>query len=257
MKPLFLLGLLISVLIFQSCKNNTTNQEEVTLDETEQIAPHNVDSTAIETTIENIEDTSSIVSETVKSGTTSKEVITTEVKTTKTIEKTVKPIVVETKPVVKENPNEPEVVVVEKPITKPVEEKPVAKPVEEKPIAKPVEEKPIAVTDPTEWIVPAKYKTMKNPTDAKDSENLAIGKSLYAKQCSSCHGKKGWGDGSKAPEMKGDLGDFSSKKTQGDTDGELYYKITFGRNDMPGFDKKIPSEEDRWLVVNFLRTLAK
>ena len=107
------------------------------------------------------------------------------------------------------------------------------------------------------WEVPAKYKTMKNPTDAKDKENLSIGKSLYAKQCSSCHGKKGWGDGSKAKEMKGDLGDFSSDETQKATDGELFYKITEGRNDMPGFSKKIASDEDRWLVVNYLRTLAK
>ncbi len=108
-----------------------------------------------------------------------------------------------------------------------------------------------------EWVVPAKYKTMKNPTDAKDSENMAIGKSLYAKQCSSCHGKKGWGDGSKAAEMKGDLGDFSSNTTQKSTDGELFYKITTGRDDMPAFNKKIASEDDRWLVVNYMRTLAK
>ena len=36
--------------------------------------------------------------------------------TTKTTEKTVKPVVVETKPVIKEDPKNPEVVVVEKPI---------------------------------------------------------------------------------------------------------------------------------------------
>ncbi|MBK5193011.1 MAG: cytochrome c [Flavobacteriaceae bacterium] len=98
---------------------------------------------------------------------------------------------------------------------------------------------------------------MKNPTDAKDSENLSIGKSLYAKQCSSCHGKKGWGDGSKAPELKGDLGDFSTATTQNQTDGELFYKITEGRDDMPSFKKKIPLDEDRWLVVNYMRTLAE
>jgi len=248
MKQILLFGFLIFVLTFLSCKNNSTNQEDATLNDTEQILPQSLERTTIETTTEIVEDSSAIVEETVKSGTTSKEVITTEVKTTKTIEKTVKPVVVETKPVVKEDPKKPEVVVVEKPVTKPVEEKPVTKP---------VEEKPIVVADPSEWVVPAKYKIMKNPTDAKDSENMAIGKALYAKQCSSCHGKKGWGDGSKAPEMKGDLGDFSSNTTQKATDGELFYKITFGRNDMPAFDKKIPSAEDRWLVVNFMRTLAK
>jgi mono/diheme cytochrome c family protein len=107
------------------------------------------------------------------------------------------------------------------------------------------------------WEVPAKYKTMKNPTDLKDKEGAAEGKALYAKQCSSCHGKKGLGDGSKAPELKGDLGDFSSSATQSQTDGEIFYKMTEGRDDMPSFKKKIPNDEDRWLVVNYVRTLKK
>lgn len=109
----------------------------------------------------------------------------------------------------------------------------------------------------TKWEVPAKYKTMKNPTDPKDKESAAEGKALYAKQCVSCHGKKGLGDGSKAAELKGDLGDFSSSEFQKQTDGELFYKITEGRDDMKPFKKKIPEDEDRWLVVNFLRTLKK
>ncbi len=107
------------------------------------------------------------------------------------------------------------------------------------------------------WEVPAKFKSMKNPTDAKDKDGMNEGKALYAKQCSSCHGKKGLGDGSKAPELKGDLGDFSSAATQNQTDGEIFYKMTEGRDDMPSFKKKIPNDEDRWLVVNYVRTLKK
>ncbi len=107
------------------------------------------------------------------------------------------------------------------------------------------------------WEVPAKYKTMKNPTDPKDKESMAEGKALFAKQCTSCHGKKGLGDGSKAAELKGDLGDFSSAEFQKQTDGELFYKITEGRDDMNSFKKKIPNDEDRWLVINYVRTLKK
>ncbi len=107
------------------------------------------------------------------------------------------------------------------------------------------------------WEVPAKYKSTKNPTDCKDKDNMTEGKAQFTKQCTSCHGKKGLGDGSKAPELKGDLGDFSSAKFQKQTDGELFYKMTEGREDMPSFKKKIPSDEDRWLVVNYLRTLKK
>ncbi len=108
-----------------------------------------------------------------------------------------------------------------------------------------------------EWKVPAEYKTMKNPTDATDKENLAIGKSLYSKHCKSCHGKEGYGDGPKAEEQEGDLGDFSTDETQNQTDGELFYKITTGRDDMPKFKKKLPDDEDRWLIVNYLRTLKE
>jgi mono/diheme cytochrome c family protein len=105
------------------------------------------------------------------------------------------------------------------------------------------------------WIVPAKYENMKNPTDPK--VDIAIGKSLYAKHCKSCHGKEGYGDGPKADDVNGDLGDFSSEEFHSQSDGALYYKSIIGRDDMPEFTKKIPDEEDRWLVINYLRTLKE
>jgi mono/diheme cytochrome c family protein len=105
------------------------------------------------------------------------------------------------------------------------------------------------------WVVPAKYITMKNPIPAKT--DAAIGKSLYTKHCKSCHGSEGYGDGPKADEMKGDLGDFSTGEYQKQTDGELFYKTTFGRDDMPEFAKKLPMDEDRWLIVNYMRTLKE
>ncbi len=108
-----------------------------------------------------------------------------------------------------------------------------------------------------EWIVPDEYVNMENPTDKADPENKAIGKSLYNKHCKSCHGKEGYGDGPKADEQEGDLGDFSSEEFQAQTDGELYYKTTYGRDDMPDYTKKMPDDEDRWLIVNYMRTLAE
>lgn len=105
------------------------------------------------------------------------------------------------------------------------------------------------------WVVPEKYVNMKNPTDPK--ADLNIGKSLYDKHCKSCHGKEGYGDGPKANEMKGDLGDFSSAEFHKQTDGELFYKTSFGRDDMPEFTKKMPDDEDRWLIVNYMRTLKE
>ena len=106
-----------------------------------------------------------------------------------------------------------------------------------------------------EWKVPEKYQKMKNPTDP--TVDLDIGKSLYNKHCKSCHGTKGYGDGTKADEVEGDLGDFSTAKFQAQSDGALFYKSYIGRNDMPNYEKKMPDEEDVWLVVNYMRTLKE
>lgn len=108
-----------------------------------------------------------------------------------------------------------------------------------------------------DWEIPAKYQKMKNPTDAKNAEGLAIGKELYAKHCKSCHGKAGLGDGPKAAEVKGDLGNFSKKEFQAQTDGVLFYKSYIGRDDMPNFEKKIPDQEEMWFVINYMRTMGK
>ncbi len=106
-----------------------------------------------------------------------------------------------------------------------------------------------------EWKVPAKYENMENPVDADTDKT--IGKSLYNKHCKSCHGKEGYGDGTKADELEGELGDFSSEEFQVQSDGALFYKTTFGRDDMPEYTKKMPDDEDRWLIVNYMRTLAE
>lgn len=106
-----------------------------------------------------------------------------------------------------------------------------------------------------EWKVPEKYVNMENPTDP--NEDLAMGKSLYNKHCKSCHGAEGYGDGPKADDMNGDLGDFSSEEFQAQTDGAIFYKTSFGRDDMPEYTKKMPDDEDRWLIVNYIRTLAE
>jgi mono/diheme cytochrome c family protein len=106
-----------------------------------------------------------------------------------------------------------------------------------------------------EWVVPAKYEKMTNPEDAS-SENISIGKNLFSKHCKSCHGKEGYGDGPKAEEVDGDLGDFSSEDFHAQSDGAIFYKSYIGRNDMPNFEKKM-SEEDMWLVVHYMRTLEE
>lgn len=106
------------------------------------------------------------------------------------------------------------------------------------------------------WAVPDKYAKMKNPV-ASNAESLKNGKELWIKNCQSCHGKTGHGDGSKAAQLKTDPGNFAPAEVQQQPDGAFFYKISEGREDMPSFKKKIPDEEDIWSVVNYIRTLNK
>jgi len=106
---------------------------------------------------------------------------------------------------------------------------------------------------PGEWVVPAAAKKEINPTKAND-ETLVEAKILYAKHCKSCHGKTGEGDGPRAGDIDIEMPDLSSEKCQSQSDGSLYYKTTVGRGEMPGFEKRISEDDDRWLLVNFMRT---
>mgnify|MGYP003454506542 CR=1 FL=1 len=106
------------------------------------------------------------------------------------------------------------------------------------------------------WAVPDNYQKMKNPV-ASNAESIAEGKTLYSTHCKSCHGAKGLGDGSKAAQLKTDAGDFSKADFQAQSDGALFYKTSEGRDDMPSFKKKIPDADERWSIVNYMRTLKK
>jgi len=110
--------------------------------------------------------------------------------------------------------------------------------------------------DKKPWPVPDAAKNKKNPV-ASNAASIAAGKELWSTHCKSCHGAKGLGDGSKAAQLKTEPGDFSKADTQSQTEGSLFYKIAEGRDDMPGFKKKIPDEDDRWNLVVFTRTLKK
>lgn len=109
---------------------------------------------------------------------------------------------------------------------------------------------------PKPWKVPEASKKMKSAVKTS-AESVAEGKTLYAKHCKSCHGSKGLGDGPKSKELDTPSGDFSVAAFQNQTDGEIYYKIVEGRDDMPSYKKKITDDEDLWNIVNYLRSLKK
>ena len=111
------------------------------------------------------------------------------------------------------------------------------------------------VAQPKPWVVPANFKSMKNPVAQSDA-SAKVGMALYTKNCASCHGKAGLGDGVKARTIKEFPGDFSKADFQGLTDGDIYYRTKTGRGDMPKYEGKL-ADDDIWNVVNYLRTLKK
>ena len=111
----------------------------------------------------------------------------------------------------------------------------------------------VAQTKP--WVVPANFKSMKNPIAMSDASTKA-GQTLYAKTCAACHGKTCLGDGPKAKSLKTITTDFSKAESQNQTDGEHFYKTKTGRADMPKYEGKL-SDDDIWNIVNYMRTLKK
>jgi len=107
---------------------------------------------------------------------------------------------------------------------------------------------------PDQWKAPARAARKKNPI-ASDAASIATGKAVYVKQCLSCHGTAGKGDGPSAKDLEKPPGDLSNPKLWEQTDGALFWKISEGKKPMPTFEK-LTSEEERWNVINYVRTLA-
>jgi mono/diheme cytochrome c family protein len=105
------------------------------------------------------------------------------------------------------------------------------------------------------WPVPDKDKNMKNPV-AKSDASTKAGAALWSKNCASCHGKTGMGDGVKARSLKTHPGDFAKADFQNQTDGEIFFRTKTGRGEMPKYEGKL-SDNDIWNLVNYMRTLKK
>jgi mono/diheme cytochrome c family protein len=111
------------------------------------------------------------------------------------------------------------------------------------------------VAQPKPWTVPAIFNSMKNPVAKGDASNKA-GLAVYTKNCASCHGKAGLGDGVKARSLKQFPGDFSKADFQNQTDGDHFYKTKIGRGEMPKYEGKL-TDDDIWNTVNYMRTFKK
>jgi len=111
------------------------------------------------------------------------------------------------------------------------------------------------------WELPKDADKTPNPVPSS-AESIAKGKELYMERtkgnCVFCHGETGAGNEANMPRLRRKPADLTNKERMtAMTDGEVYWKITKGITGiMPAGEKRM-TEEERWNVVNYVRTLAK
>lgn len=108
------------------------------------------------------------------------------------------------------------------------------------------------------WSAPLEAKQLKNPIPPTQA-SLQKGQALYREYCVGCHGPLGKGDGPMVRMIQkkpADLTNRARMKTL--TDGEVFWRISKGDDVMPSFEKTYPlSPEERWHLVNFVRSLGR
>jgi mono/diheme cytochrome c family protein len=105
------------------------------------------------------------------------------------------------------------------------------------------------------WFAPKDSDNLKNPL-AGNTSVVSDARALYIANCGPCHGDKGRGDGPAASGLNPKPADHSSVAVQNESDGALFWKLSEGRAPMPGY-KKIFSDQQRWELINYIRTLAR
>jgi len=107
---------------------------------------------------------------------------------------------------------------------------------------------------------PGEYADLENPLDANKS-NREAGKEIYQTHCVSCHGEGGKGDGSAASSMDPKPSDLTSV-VDSLSDAYLFWRVSEGGG-MEPFNsgmkpwKSVLSEEERWQVILFIKTLGR
>ena len=103
------------------------------------------------------------------------------------------------------------------------------------------------------WKAPEESKKLKNTT-TNFEESVVRGKKIYRSRCAVCHGRKGLGDGPGGKALVPKPESLLTPLVLNQTDGEIYWKISNGRNDMIKWDP-ILSEQQRWDLVNYIRKM--
>jgi mono/diheme cytochrome c family protein len=107
------------------------------------------------------------------------------------------------------------------------------------------------------WMTPSTYKGLQNPIAAND-ENFLAAREHFADHCASCHANDGSGNTEMGRNLYPKAPDMRLPRTQGLSDGELFYIIENGvmLTGMPGWSTGTPDgEKSSWQLVHFIRRL--
>jgi mono/diheme cytochrome c family protein len=99
----------------------------------------------------------------------------------------------------------------------------------------------------------ANPEALRNPL-AFNKDSVERGKTGYGYYCVMCHGSKADGDGTVGQSFYPLPTDLKSLYVQRQTDGRIFYTITFGLKRQPALGFMI-SEADRWAIIHYLRSL--
>lgn len=105
-----------------------------------------------------------------------------------------------------------------------------------------------------EWKAPAEADQITNPMKG-NTDAVKAGKKLYRQQCAICHGDTGKGDGVAGMTLNPRPASFLSERVQNESDGAIFWKMTNGNPPMAAY-KDIFTEEQRWQLVNYIRTFS-
>jgi len=100
-----------------------------------------------------------------------------------------------------------------------------------------------------DWVVPDDRKGRLSTFPFTD-ETRKEGERLYRINCQSCHGDPGKGN---YIALVPSPGDPATEKIQRNSDGEIFYKLTVGRGQMPSF-RSVLTTDEIWKVVSYLRS---
>ena len=104
------------------------------------------------------------------------------------------------------------------------------------------------------WLAPEGAKKLNNPVNSsKKAESAKRGAKIFKTRCMICHGAEGKGDGIGGKALTPKPQNLTLGMVQSQSDGEIFWKVTNGRNDMIKWGP-ILSEEQRWDLVNYVRT---